>query len=279
MIKLIIIVWFVLVSTLAVSAPHPGKKAFAFNSCNVCHSSLAISPAQITAKYQGQQGAYGYLLNGFRKGSFDVGKVSHGAIDISDKHLENIMEWLVGNRDTSTYASNTKTPVEIEREEKAIKKERQEARLREFDRKHEERMAAINSQQNQAAAQASSQTSQNNYPSDNTNEQNGSNSSSSSSASRGGTGNDAKSCVQVFHTEKGYPMFRNVCNFNITVKYCVVDHDCRGYPGFSRTSNLSPGSKTNAYADPHQDVRYGACEAGQYLDDSANDGNYVCKIR
>ena len=96
----------------------PGKKAFSFNGCVQCHSSLAISPAQITAKYQGQQGAYGYLLNGFRKGSFDVGKVSHGAIDISDKHLENIMEWLVGNRDTSTYASNTKTPVEIEREEK-----------------------------------------------------------------------------------------------------------------------------------------------------------------
>ena len=95
-------------ATPATSAPHPGKKAFSFNSCNQCHSagSLAISAAQITAKYQGQQGAYGYLLSEFRKGGFDKGKISHLKLELRDGELENMMEWLVGSRDTSGFTAS-----------------------------------------------------------------------------------------------------------------------------------------------------------------------------
>lgn len=271
--KLIIIAWFVFMATPATSAPHPGKKAFAYYSCNQCHSagSLAISAAQITAKYQGQQGAYGYLLSEFKKGTFDKTGNRHLSLskEMTDKQMENVMEWLVGNRDTSAFtASQDNSSAKVEKNtgsstSKAetssgaavlgaigavagVYLENQEAKSNSRSR---------NSRSSQPAAQARTQTSQNNYPSDNNYEQSSSNSSSSSSSGRETT-LAINHCASVTRDKYETQIFKNVCNIPISLYWCV-ESECASDNG--RLVRLKPGSTYNVMAGEGKQFYFIAC--------------------
>ena len=240
--KLIIIAWFVFMATPATSAPHPGKKAFAYYSCNQCHSagSLAISAAQITAKYQGQQGAYGYLLSEFKKGTFDKTGNRHLSLskEMTDKQMENVMEWLVGNRDTSAFtASQDNSSAKVEKNtgtstSKAetssgaavlgaigavagVYLENQEAKSNSRSR---------NSRPSQPAAQARTQTSQNNYPSSSSdNDSYSTSNSQTSSTNSKRLDNPAALVNECISIKSGGGGLKNNCGFTVHYSYCTLN--------------------------------------------------------
>lgn len=112
---------------------------------------------------------------------------------LSEAELAQSFKGKPANYASELCKSLNKEKRDIRAQKRAVDKENLKARLREYDRKHEERMQALLSQQNQTTAQARTQTSQNSYPSSNSS--NGQ--SRSSSSGKVWNVDEATHCLQV----------------------------------------------------------------------------------